>query len=524
MGNEDKRIIHRALISVYSKDGLLPLAQELAARGVEIVSTGGTASFLEQANIAVRRVEGIIGFPAIFGGRVKTLHPKIFGGLLYQRELASDCAEAAAQGIEALDMLVVDLYPFEESLVQEASHAELIEKIDIGGVALLRAAAKNYRDVLVVSSREQYARVQALLEAQEGSTQLRQRLEFAAAAFQRTQRYDALIASYMLSCASGQSSAVLHEAEQACSQIASGLTGKIHRLRYGENPHQQGVFVGDLESFCTQHHGKELSYNNLLDLDGAFGLVSEYEEPTVAIVKHGTPCGLATGATIAEAWARALACDPQSAYGGVIVANRPIDEEAARGLDSIFFEVALVPSFSEEALKILQRKKNRILLTRGQAGVSVYQVRSALNGYLVQTRDGFAVQQEHLQCVTQTQATPEQLADMLFAMRAVKYCKSNAIAVAHHGQLIGVGAGQMNRVDAVHHAIAHAQAFHHALAGSVLASDAFFPFSDSVETAIQAGIKAFIQPGGSIRDADSVRVCNAHGVPMYFTGHRHFRH
>lgn len=522
--SEGNRIIHRALLSVYSKDGLLPLAQKLVSLGVEIVSTGGTASFLEEAHLPVRRVEEIVGFPSVFGGRVKTLHPKIFGGLLYQRELASDCAEAAAHGIEPIDLLVVDLYPFEQSLLTGADHEALIEKIDIGGVSLLRAAGKNYRDVLVVSSQQQYGEVLKLLETQGAESSLAQRLRFAAASFRCTQHYDSLISSYLVQCAEGKEAAASHGAEEACSRVASGLTGIIMPLRYGENPHQKGVFVGDFEAFCTQHHGKAISYNNLLDLDGAFGLVSEYEVPTVAIVKHGTPCGLATGATIAEAWTRALACDPQSAYGGVIVANRPIDEEAARGLDSIFFEVALVPSFSEEALEVLKHKKNRILLTRGEAAVPAYQVRSALNGYLVQERDGLVVKKEDLHCVTEVEATPEQLEDMLFAMRAVKYCKSNAIALAHHGQLIGVGAGQMNRVDAVRHAIEHAQAFHHALEGSVLASDAFFPFADSVETAIKAGIKAFIQPGGSIRDEDSVRVCNAHGVSMYFTGCRHFRH
>lgn len=514
MGQDEKRI-GTALISVYYKEGLLPVAQQLAAQGVKILSTGGTWHFLNDNGIAAQKVEELTGYPSILGGRVKTLHPLVFGGILARRGEEQDAADVEQYHIPPIDLVVVDLYPFSETLAQGGSEAELVEKIDIGGVTLLRAAAKNYADVLVVSSRGQYETLLDLLRTGNGATTLTQRRAWAVEAFKTTCSYETSIAAYF----DGSEGLA-----KAARDVSAALLGKQTATRYGENPHQKGAFVGDLEAMFTKLHGKELSYNNLLDLDAGIGLIDEFPRPSIAIVKHGTPCGLATARTLPEAWDKALAGDPQSAFGGIILSNAPIDAETAERMDAIFFEACLAPDFTPDALSILERRKNRILLKRGDASFLPVMVRTALNGFLLQDRDSKVHDDISDRCVTVAAASEEQQLDLLYANRAVKHCKSNAITIFKQGQLIGVGAGETSRVDAVRHAIEKAQHYGHSLAGAVLASDAYFPFSDSVETAAAAGITAIIQPGGSIRDAESIEAANRLGIAMYTTGYRHFKH
>lgn len=514
MGQEGKKI-GSAVISVYDKQGVLPIAQALNAQGVKILSTGGTWHFLFENGIDAQKVEELTGFPSILGGRVKTLHPLIFGGILARRDEASDRADVQAYNIPPIDLVIVDLYPFRETLAQGGSEQELVEKIDIGGVTLLRAAAKNFADVLVVSSRSQYPALEELLLSGNGATTLPQRRAWAAQAFKTTCSYEADIAAYF-----DQNNGLLQAARATSAAMLSHQT----TTRYGENPHQKGAFIGDLSAMFTKRHGKELSYNNLLDLDGGVALIDEFPKPSVAIVKHGTPCGLATAHSLPEAWDKALAGDPQSAFGGIILCNAPIDAETAQRMDAIFFEACLAPDFTPDALAILERRKNRILLARGNAALPTTVVRSALNGFLIQDRDSQTHDSLEGLCVTIAEANDEQQRDLLYANRAVKHCKSNAIVIFKQGQLIGVGAGETSRVDAVQHAIEKAKNYGHTLQGAVMASDAYFPFPDSVEVAAQAGIVSIIQPGGSIRDEESIAAANRFGISMYATGYRHFKH
>lgn len=516
----DKRI-HTALISVYNKTELEGILDTLTQLNVRIISTGGTWQYINSLSIKAEKVEDLTQFPSILGGRVKTLHPAIFGGILNRRDNATDQQELQQHEIEPIDLVIVDLYPFEETLRTGADEEALIEQIDIGGVSLLRAAAKNYHDTLVVSSHTQYAPIGILLQEQKGRTTLAQRHSYATAAFERTACYDAAIAQHFAQ--SSLKSSHTHE-QQKWPSVHLFPAQQGTALRYGENPHQKALFCGDMESMFTQLHGKELSYNNILDLDAGLGLIDEFDVPTFAILKHGTPCGLASGFSLCEAWEKALACDPQSAFGGILLTNRPIDQETAAKMDAIFFEVCLAPDFTEDAIEILTKRKNRILLRRGCAEQSPYTARSALNGYLLQSRDTKSHQIPLGECVTLTTPTAAQERDLLFANRAVKHCKSNAVAIALNGQLIGVGAGETSRVDAVQHAIEKARANGHSPEGAVLASDAFFPFADSVIQATAAGIKAFVQPGGSVRDQESIDECNNQNASMIFTGHRHFKH
>ncbi len=499
--------IESALISVYDKEGLKPLLDTLNNLAVKLISTGGTWEYINQQGYKATKVEELSGYPSILGGRVKTLHPSIFGGILARRHHKTDQEQMAEHGIAKIDLVIVDLYPFEEALASKASEEELIEKIDIGGVSLLRAAAKNFNDVVVISSKLQYNQLQGLLQAQNGNISLEQRRNFAKEAFVRTANYDATIAGYFTT-----------DALPATEHYA-----QVTPMRYGENPHQKGEFRGNLAEMFTKLHGKELSYNNLLDLEAGMGLLSEFKdtEPAFVVIKHGTPCGVAVAKTALEAWEKAYASDTESVYGGIIVTNCPIDFPVAQAMGGLFFEVLLAPTYTQEALTLLEQKKNRILLQRAQATLAPVLVRTVLNGLLVQERDTKNI-------VTldwkSKQHAPDRMLDIEFANRVVKHCKSNAIAVVKEGQLIGCGAGQTSRVDAVRQAIAKAQRFGFDLKGAVLASDAFFPFPDSIELAAKEGITCFVEPGGSVHDAEVIAACDKLGVALLFSGARHFKH
>ncbi len=506
----DKKI-SAALISVYHKENLEPLVQLLDKQGVHLYSTGGTLAFIKDLGIAATAVEDLTGYPAVFGGRVKTLHPKVFGGILYRREDAQDRQQAAEYDIPAIDLVVVDLYPFEETVSSGATPDEIIEKIDIGGISLIRAAAKNYRDTLVVSSRNQYDEVIDLLTTGNGTTTLAQRQRFATYAFAVSSHYDTQIYSYF------------NQAGEYNFFKESILTTQT--LRYGENPHQQGWFYGHLEELFDQLNGKALSYNNLVDIDAAMHLMAEFADETAfAILKHTNACGAATGATVKEAYAKALAADPLSAFGGVLITNRPVDMAAAAEIHKLFFEVLVAPDFEEEALALLKGKKNRILLKSKGALTGKRQFKSLLNGVIAQDKDLHTDSPADLQTVTERAPDKEETAAMLFAAKICKHAKSNAIVLARPGQMLASGVGQTSRVDAVQQAIAKAQRFGFDLQGAALASDAFFPFPDSIEEAAKAGITAFLQPGGSIKDQDSIDFCNKNGLSMVFTGKRHFKH
>jgi phosphoribosylaminoimidazolecarboxamide formyltransferase/IMP cyclohydrolase len=501
--------IANALISVFYKDGLEPLAKALNQLGVAIYSTGGTQEFIEKLGIKVTAVEALTSYPSILGGRVKTLHPKVFGGILARRSNEQDQQEVTAFDIPFFDLVVVDLYPFEETVKATSEVATIIEKIDIGGVSLIRAAAKNFNDVVIVCDKHDCPSLAETLIAQQGQTSIEQRRKFATKAFHVTSHYDGMIFNYF-------------DKETTTAFKASVEPAKV--LRYGENPHQKGVFYGNLEQLFTQKHGKELSYNNLLDIDAALNLMGDFNEPTVAIIKHNNPCGVASRSTILHAWKDALAGDPVSAFGGVIVANKPIDEATASEIDKIFMEVLIAPGYEGNALNILQSKKNRVLLQLNGTMPSGKQYRSLLNGVVEQDKNEVVLTKENLTLVTTTAANENTLNDMLFADKIVKHTKSNTIVFAKNGQLLGIGCGQTSRVDALKQAIAKAQAFEFDLTGAVMSSDAFFPFPDCVEIADKAGIKSVIQPGGSIKDDASITYCNNHGIAMYFTGTRHFKH
>lgn len=506
------RRIQSALISVYHKKGLEPIVQELTRLGITLYSTGGTQVALEAMGATVIPVEDITEYPSILGGRVKTLHPKVFGGILNRREFAPDVAHMEEYDLPSIDLVIVDLYPFEETVASGGSHHEIIEKIDIGGISLIRAAAKNFEDVVIVSSQSDYVTLLDLLENGEGVTTREERQQLAARAFRVSSHYDTHIHEWMIG---GRSVEHLNLSELQST-----------RIRYGENPHQAGNFFGPLHELFDQLHGKALSYNNLLDVDAAVQLMSEFQQngPTFAVLKHNNACGLATRETLLEAWNDALAGDPVSAFGGVLISNRVIDTATAESMHNLFFEVAIAPGFDEGALAVLQQKKNRILLVQKPTTMPEVGVRSALNGYLVQSKDSRTESREDLQLATIESGNEQQLEDLIFAMKITKHTRSNTIVFAKGQQLLGSGTGQTSRVDALNQAIVKAGNFGFDLKGAVMASDAFFPFPDCVEIAGQAGIKAVIQPGGSIKDDLSVAYCDENGLVMYMTGVRHFRH
>ena len=510
MSNE--KTIKSALISVFSKNGLEPIVKELNKQGVTIYSTGGTEKFINDLGINVVPVEDVTSYPSILGGRVKTLHPKVFGGILNRQNHDGDVAELAEYGIPQIDVVIVDLYPFEKTVASGASNQDIIEKIDIGGISLIRAAAKNYADVICVSSVDDYAEFLELISANSGTISEEDRKRFAGKAFNVSSHYDTAIFNYFNK---NHDEAVLKISE---------TNGKV--LRYGENPHQKGFFFGDFDELFTKLHGKELSYNNLLDVDAAVNLMLEFKNdaPTFAILKHNNACGLAQRDTLHKAYVDALAGDPVSAFGGVLISNEKIDKATADEIHKLFCEVVIAPSFSAEALEILKGKKNRILLVIHEVDMPKTSVRSCLNGVLVQDRNNITDRVEDLKHVTNTVPSPSQIDDLIFASKICKHTKSNTIVLAKNKQLCASGTGQTSRVDALEQAIHKAGSFKFDLNGAVMASDAFFPFPDCVEIANNAGINAVIQPGGSIKDQLSIDYCNENGVAMVMTGTRHFKH
>ncbi len=499
-----------ALISVFSKEGLEPLIKKFHELGITLYSTGGTEKFIKDLDVPVERVEDVTSYPSILGGRVKTLHPKIFGGILNRQDHEGDKTEMAEYKIPQLDIVIVDLYPFEKTVESGASEQDIVEKIDIGGISLIRAAAKNFKDTLCVSSVEDYNEVLEIISENKGSTSLKDRKRFAAKAFNVSSHYDTAIFNYFN--------------EEEVVYKSSIQTGK--QLRYGENPHQQGTFFGDFDAMFEQLHGKELSYNNLLDVDAAVNLMAEFsnEKPTFAILKHNNACGLAQRETLHQAYIDALAGDPVSAFGGILISNQEIDKPTAEEIHKLFCEVVIAPSFSAEALEILKGKKNRVLLVQKTVELPENQVRSCLNGVLVQNKDSKTDQLEDLSWATDNKPSESELSDLIFASKICKHTKSNTIVLAKNKQLCASGAGQTSRVDALKHAIEKANSFNFDLKGSVMASDAFFPFPDCVEIAGKAGVKAVIQPGGSIKDQLSIDYCNEHEIAMVMTGTRHFKH
>ena len=507
---QDAILAKSALISVFNKEGLAPIVTKMHELGITLYSTGGTAAFIEAQGVPVLQVENLTSYPSILGGRVKTLHPKVFGGILNRRSNDYDQEELAQYSIPHLDIVLVDLYPFEDTVKSGASETDIIEKIDIGGISLIRAAAKNYKDVLCVSSVSDYDAFLALLERENGKTKLSDRKQFAANAFRVSSHYDTHIFNFF------------DEGNGALK--LSYNTGK--ELRYGENPHQKGAFFGDFDEVFFKHHGKALSYNNLLDVDAAVQLMAEFKDdaPTFAILKHNNACGLATRDNISQAYTDALAADPVSAFGGVLIANTTIDLSTAEKINTLFCEVVIAPAFEKNALEILKQKKNRILLDLKSYPKPSTLVRSCLNGHLVQERDGITDEKSMLNEVTERKATAQEIDDLLFASKIAKHTKSNTIVLAKNGQLFAAGTGQTSRVDALNQSIEKAKHFGFDLTGSVMASDAFFPFPDCVEIAHNAGIIAVIQPGGSIKDQLSIDYCNGNNLAMVMTGVRHFKH
>jgi phosphoribosylaminoimidazolecarboxamide formyltransferase/IMP cyclohydrolase len=502
--------IKRALISVYYKDGLEEIVKILNENGVEILSTGGTYDFLKGMGVNVKTVESVTGYPSILGGRVKTLHPKVFGGILNRRDHGQDQQEIAEYEIPSIDLVIVDLYPFEEYVAAKASHEDIIEKIDIGGISLIRGAAKNYNDVVIIPSKDSYQPLLDILKENGCKTTLEQREYFAAQAFLVSSHYDTAIFNYF----NGKFNIPAFKKSELNSKA----------LRYGENPHQKGVYFGSENSLPKQLHGKEISHNNLLDIEAAVELISDFTDTTVAIIKHNNACGCASDADLVKAWEKALAGDPVSAFGGIIVTNKEIDKATAEQMNTIFFEVVIAPGYTAEALEILKTKKNRIILENKQTKPTDVKFRSLLGGVLVQERDAYVEKPEDLKPATNKQPKPEEIEDLIFANKLVKHTKSNAIVLAKGKQLLASGTGQTSRVDALRQAIAKAKSFNFSLEGAVMSSDAFFPFADCVEIAAKEGIKTVIQPGGSIRDNESIEFCNNNDVAMVITGIRHFKH
>lgn len=504
-----KRQIKRALISVYHKDKLDLIVKKLHEEGVSFLSTGGTKSFIESLGYPCEAVEDLTSYPSILGGRVKTLHPKVFGGILARRELEEDKAQLIKYEIPQIDLVIVDLYPFEETVAVGADEANVIEKIDIGGISLIRAAAKNYKDVVILASKAQYAPFYELIEQNGAETTLEERRWFAKEAFAVSSHYDSAIFNFF-------------DGDHASAFRSTADNSKA--LRYGENPHQQGFFFGKFDEMFEQLHGKEISYNNLLDIDAAVNLINDFEDITFAILKHNNACGLASRPVLKDAWLAALAGDPVSAFGGVLITNAVVDKETAEEINKLFFEVIIAPDYDLDALEVLTQKKNRIILVLEDNKVPARQFRSALNGVLVQERDTYIETEDDLKIVTDKEPTEEEVEDMLFANKIVKHSKSNAIVLAKNKQLIASGVGETSRVDALNHAIEKAQSFDFELEGAVMASDAFFPFPDCVKIAGDVGITAVIQPGGSVKDDESIAVCNEKGMSMVTTGIRHFKH
>ncbi len=497
---------------MFHKDNLEPVIRKLHELNVSLYSTGGTEAFIKKLDVPVNAVEDLTDYPSILGGRVKTLHPKVFGGILSRREMEEDVAQLETYDIPPIDLVIVDLYPFEETLASGASEQEIIEKIDIGGISLIRAAAKNYKDVTIVPGMQFYPELLDILEEGNGETELKDRKRLAAAAFDISSHYDAAIYGFF------------SDDQKAASLKVSEST--FLPLRYGENPHQRGRFYGDLSEVFDQLHGKELSYNNLLDVDAAVLLMNEFVDapPTFAIMKHNNACGLATRETLKQAYTDALAGDPVSAFGGILIANREIDSQTAEEINALFCEVVIAPSYSNNALEILKSKKNRIILVQKEYDFPSVILRSAVNGILWQDRDEKTDERASFETATKTEPSESQKSDLEFASKICKHTKSNTIVIAKGKQLFASGTGQTSRVDALNQAIAKARHFDFDLNGAVMASDAFFPFPDCVEIADKAGIKAVIQPGGSIKDQLSIDYCNENGLSMVFTGTRHFKH
>lgn len=499
-----------ALISVFHKDGLKPIIQKLNDLGVTLYSTGGTEKFIRDNGIDVIPVEDLTSYPSILGGRVKTLHPKVFGGILSRRENSGDLSQLDSYDIPEIDIVIVDLYPFEKTVASGASEQDIIEKIDIGGISLIRAAAKNFKDVICVSSRDQYGDFLEIMSGGEGTTSLEQRKDFAGKAFAISSHYDTAIFNYL--------------SESQTEFRASFDKGST--LRYGENPHQKGIFFGDLEALFDKLHGKELSYNNLLDVDAAVNLMNEFKDdpPTFAILKHNNACGLAQRTDLKTAYLDALAGDPISAFGGVLIANSNIDVSTAEEIHKLFCEVVIAPGYSDEALAVLKGKKNRIILIQKDIELPTYQFRTALNGMLYQDKDSITDNARNYTCATNEEPSNSDLDDLFFASKICKHTKSNTIVLVKNKQLCASGTGQTSRVDALNQAIDKAKHFNFDLSNAVMASDAFFPFPDCVEIAHNAGIQAVIQPGGSIKDQLSIDFCNSQKMSMIFTGTRHFKH
>src|ERR1700755_848049 len=501
--------IKNALISVYYKDNLETIINELNRLGVNIYSTGGTESFIRGLGVDVIAVEDLTSYPSILGGRVKTLHPKVFGGILARRDFEGDQQQLSQYEIPEIDLVIVDLYPFEETVKSGAGQDDIIEKIDIGGISLIRAAAKNFKDVVIVASKDDYGQLEDILKTQEGATTFDQRRRFAQKAFNISSGYDTAIFQYF-------------NQEEPMPVFKQNIQTS-QTLRYGENPHQKGVFYGNLDAMFTKLHGKELSYNNLVDVDAAVALIDEFTEPTIAILKHTNACGIASRSFIKEAWVDALACDPVSAFGGVIIANDEINAETAEEINKIFFEVLIAPAYTDEAIEILKEKKNRIILIRQPVELPSKLFKTLLNGVIEQDKDSVIEGPDQMTTVTKRQPTEHELKDLFFANKVVKHTKSNTIVFAKNGQLMASGVGQTSRVDSLKQAIIKANSFGFDLNGAVMASDAFFPFADCVELAAEAGITAVLQPGGSINDKLSLEMCDQKGISMVTTGVRHFK-
>ncbi len=503
--------IKNALISVYYKDNLEPIIHQLNKLGVTIYSTGGTEKFIKDLGVDVIPVEDLTSYPSILGGRVKTLHPKVFGGILTRRGHSGDQEQIAQYEIPEIDLVIVDLYPFEETVKSGAEDQDIIEKIDIGGISLIRAAAKNHQDVVIIASKDDYTALNNLLEAQNGETTLAQRKAFARNAFNVSSHYDTAIFNWFNK--GDDALTVFKQSEQKASV-----------LRYGENPHQKGYFYGDLEEMFEKLNGKELSYNNLVDVDAAVALIDEFTEPTFAILKHTNACGIASRPILFNAWTDALACDPVSAFGGVLICNGEVDEATATEINKLFFEVLIAPSFSAAAEKVITSKKNRIILKRKEVKLPGKLFKTLLNGIIEQDKDSTVEGPEQMTAVTVKQPTNQELADLFFANKVVKHTKSNTIVFAKDNTLIASGVGQTSRVDSLKQAIIKAESFGFSLKGAAMASDAFFPFPDCVELAAKAGITTVLQPGGSIKDQDSIDMANEKGISMVTTGVRHFKH
>ncbi|MBI33802.1 MAG: bifunctional phosphoribosylaminoimidazolecarboxamide formyltransferase/inosine monophosphate cyclohydrolase [Flavobacteriales bacterium] len=501
--------IKSALISVFDKGNLEPIVKKLNELGVAIYSTGGTQTFIESLGVGVERVEDLTDYPSILGGRVKTLHPKVFGGILGRRDLDADKEQMAQYSIPAIDLVIVDLYPFEDTVSSGATHSDIIEKIDIGGISLIRAAAKNYKDVVIVPSKDQYQKLMNLLEDKGGITSEEDRKQFALSAFNVSSHYDSEIFKYF-------------DGDNQSALKVSELSSQV--LRYGENPHQNGAFFGDLNQMFEKLHGKELSYNNLLDVDAAVNLIAEFKETTFAVLKHNNACGVASRSTVLEAWKDALAGDPVSAFGGVLITNARVDKSTAEEIQKLFFEVLIAPAYDEDALPVLKSKKNRIILIQKDIALPNKSVRTALNGTLVQEKDLKMETVDDLKPVTNKIPSDAEKNDLIFAAKVCKHTKSNTIVFAKNNTLISSGTGQTSRVDALKQAVEKAELFGFSLDGAVMASDAFFPFPDCVELANNVGVKAVVQPGGSIKDQDSIDYCNANDIAMVMTGIRHFKH